>query len=89
MKIILTNKVKAVKSRMGYTYENLVKLYQMCYGEKITHAQLSNILKRDGEKVSIDVIEKLLWSMNISVGVVFEDVTSGYPDSVIFSKINL
>lgn len=86
MKKILTEKVKEVKKVENYTYESLVDKYkEQYYGEKITHAQLSNILKRDGKNVSVEVVEKLLWSLGISVGIVFQDVTEFYPETVVFN----
>lgn len=88
MKKILAGKIKQIKVQDGLTYENIVDRYKEQYGEKITHAQLSNILKRDGENVSVEVLEKLLWSLDISVGIVFQNVTELYPEQAIFNCKN-
>lgn len=85
MKKILTERVKKIKCSENLTYDDLVERYKNQYEENITHAQLSNILKRDGENVSIEIIEKLLWSLGISVGILFQDVTEFYPEDVVFN----
>ena len=59
MKKILTDKIKKVKRENGYTYESIIDMYQDQYGVKLTPKQVSNILNRDGENVSLDILEKL------------------------------
>lgn len=86
MKKILTDKIKKVKECNGYTYDKLICMYNERYGVKLTPKQISNILKRDGENVSISTLEKLLWVMNISIGIVFEEITSGTQELIVFNK---